>query len=368
MNSLILKLKAYKSFFIVYVPVASIVFVTAFLMLVYPHTAADGIRNGLSLCLETVIPSLFPFMFAVTLIYDIGCFSFFAVGGEKITSLLFRLPGVALPIMLMSFTGGFPVGASLIEKAYEDGKLTSSQACRMLLFCVNPGPAFTVSVIGSSIIGSVRAGAVIYFSVTASSLILALISRFFAEDEIVISRKNEVRIPSVNASLLTDVITKCTVSMAGICVCILVFCCISSLLQVLIPDGDFCMFFSMLSEVTNGAVVASDNFSLPAVSAITSFAGFCVHFQVLPVIIKLRLKYRIFLAVRIISAALSGVITAFLSSVLPQYCSVVSLGIKPETASLDVSLPVCVWLMVMCGLFLVGDNYVVSKKLLKNKA
>lgn len=362
-NSAVYKLKENKSFYLVFVPTVTLVFVFAFLMLIYPQVAADGVKKGISLCLETVIPALFPFMFAVTLIYDIGIFNIFIQCADGLMYRLFRLPGVALPIMLMSFLGGFPVGAILIEKAFEDGELTSARAQRMLMFCVNPGPAFTVSVIGVGIIGSAKAGAVIYISVTLSSLIVAFLSRFIDTEPVSLNVKRKNSALLCNASVLSGVIGKATKSMANICVSILVFSCIDSLTEILFSSEGLSIYFGMLSEVTNGVITASEHFSLPVVAAVVSFSGLCVHFQVLPVILKLKLKYRLFFAIRVLTAALSCMLSFAMLQIFPQYDSVISLGIKPQNASLEVPFPVCVWLMVMCGLFLIGDNYILSKKL-----
>lgn len=362
-NTKILKLKANKGFFFVFVPAATVVFIIAFLMLSYPHIAAEGVKKGLSLCLDTVIPSLFPFMFIVTLIYDMGIFTFFSASASEMMYALFRLPGVALPIMLMSLLGGYPVGATLIEKAYDEGGLTLSQAERMLSFCINPGPAFTVSVIGAGVIGSVKAGVIIYISVTVSALIIAFLSRFFDNEDMYVFEKQAKNNVICDASVLSKAINKSTRSMVSICACILVFSCLNGLTEKLLNNKDILMYFGMLSEVTNGVIIASYNFSLPVIAAVVSFGGFCVHFQVLPVILKLKLRYRLFLVIRVLSAALSCTVAFALIRIFPQYSSVVSLGTKPQSATLEVSFPVCVWLMVMCGLFLIGDNYILSKKL-----
>ena len=39
-----------------------------FLLIVDSHTAAAGVREGLELCIRTLIPSLFPFMFLAMLL------------------------------------------------------------------------------------------------------------------------------------------------------------------------------------------------------------------------------------------------------------------------------------------------------------
>ena len=156
--------------------------------------------------------------------------------------------------------------------------------------------------------------------------------------------------------------------MLNICAWIIVFSCINGLSEGLLKNDTFLLFFKMISEVTNGAITACENFSLPIISAVISFAGFCVHFQIMPCIVKLRMKYKYFLAVRALSAALSCALTFLLMRLFPQYSAVVALGEKPQLTSFNVSFPVCVWLMFMCGLFIIGDNYILEKKTGKTKS
>lgn len=361
-ENIIKKLKENKAFYLNFVPAMSVLFLSASLLLIYPEFSSQGVKNGLSVCLDTVIPSLFPFLLVTTAAYDTGAFNGLSAKAEKITSFLFSLPGIAFPIILMSLLGGFPVGASLIEKAFEKGELTVNQARRMLMFCVNPGPAFTVTAIGVCVLGSKQAGAIIYFSVTLSSLIIGILSRFLSSEEPVININKKTESLCCNASVLTASVSSVTTKMLNICSWIIIFSCINCLSENLVKNDDFLLYFKMLSEVTNGAITACEHFSLPIISAVISFAGFCVHFQIMPCIVKLRMKYKYFLAVRAFSAALTCAITFLLINIFPQHRAVISLGEKPQTTSFNVSFPVCVWLMFMCGLFIIGDNYILSKK------
>ena len=358
--------KQNKLFLTFILPITLIIFTLFSLLLLYPAIAADGIKKGLSVCLETIIPSLFPFILLTNLAYDAGIFDIFSKKADRITGFLFSLNGAALPIIIMSFIGGYPIGAAMIEKSFERGELSSSQAKRMLMFCVNPGPAFTVSAIGASLLNSAKSGVIIYASVSFSSLLVGVLSRFLINDEEPFNsyKKNEAAYESISA--VTSAINLSIKAMANICVWVIVFSCIGELVENLTDNETLLMYFRMFSEVTGGVVTAGKNFSLPVISAVVSFAGFCVHLQVAPCIIKLHMKYKFFLAIRILCAALSSAVTYTLLKLFPVYITTVSLGVKPQSASLKVPFPVCAWLLIMCGLFIVGDNYIVRKKQFNN--
>lgn len=362
MNTIIREFRKNKTLYTFYLPVTVVLFILSFLLLGYPQAAADGVKSGLRLCLETVVPSLFPFLLVSTVAFETGVFNSLPLKAERLTRLLFALPSVSLPIIAMSLVGGYPVGAGLIEKAFERGELTASEAGRLMMFCVNPGPAFAVSAVGSAALGSRRAGLILYIGAVLASLIIGLLSRFFAGSDSVTKYAAEKSTVCRSTYALTDAINSSTRAMLNICIWVIIFSCLGSLAVKLGIKGGFLLFFKMVSEVTGGAITAGEHFSLPVIAAVISFGGFCVHFQILPVIFRLRIRYSRFLAVRILSAAISCALVYLFINIFPDYVSVISLGTKPHTASAQVSFPVCVWLMIMCGLFIIGDNYVINKK------
>ena len=98
-----------------------------FLTLINPTASKNGITNGLLLCGNVIIPSLFPFTVFSQLAYNTLCevnskrtdFAFLKV---------FRLNFSGFLILLMSLIGGYPVGAKLISKAYDNGKISRHNA------------------------------------------------------------------------------------------------------------------------------------------------------------------------------------------------------------------------------------------------
>ena len=139
-----------KLFYFTYVPFVSAISLLGFTLLCYPAASVEGVKEGIGICTNVLIPSLFPFLLISHLFVESGALCF----RNKIVSwfmrVFFALPGSAFPIILLSFIGGFPVGAILIKNAYEKGAINESEGQRMLLFCVNPGPAFTFITVGSN--------------------------------------------------------------------------------------------------------------------------------------------------------------------------------------------------------------------------
>ena len=90
-------------------------------------TALDGASEGVVLCLQTLIPGLFPF---------------FVLSGM----LTAAMPRGGL--MLSGILGGYPVGARNAAESWRNGQLSKEAAERMAVLCNCPGPAFIFGVAG----------------------------------------------------------------------------------------------------------------------------------------------------------------------------------------------------------------------------
>jgi len=111
------------------------------------ETALKGAQDGVMLCIQTIIPSLFPFFYISGLINR----SLLGFSGKALRPLgrLCGIPSGAEPLLLLGLIGGYPVGAQAISRAYQAGCIRKQDAERMLGFCSNAGPAFIFGMAGS---------------------------------------------------------------------------------------------------------------------------------------------------------------------------------------------------------------------------
>ncbi len=111
-------------------------------------TAIQAVKEGMELCLQVLIPSIFPFLFLSILVTS-------AISGIQIRILRpltsrMHIPPGAESIFLMGILGGYPVGAQCISHAVESGSISRETGNRMLSFCNNAGPSFIFG-IGSNL-------------------------------------------------------------------------------------------------------------------------------------------------------------------------------------------------------------------------
>ena len=349
-------------FYFVFIPFLTLIFIIMMLLMCYPSVASAGVKNGVEICLNMLIPSLFPFMFFSSIISNTVPFNFKSKGIRRLTRFVFGLPGESLPIIIMSLIGGFPVGAYLVKDAYEDGRLSSREGKRMLLFCVNPGLAFSFSMLGNTLFSSSRIGLIIFAVSVISSVFLGILARFFEEGEDYQKNRAGTSEHIHISKIAADTMNNCIRSMVTVCVWVIIFSCISSLVEALPLAKGTSDFLNMISEVTNGSIVAKNDYSFPVLCGVVGFGGFCIHMQIMPALTKLKLKYKYFFCSRILCCAMNSVLAFFFMKIFPLETEVSVLTEKPQKAAVFSSVPLCVFLMIMCGLFVLGDGYTVWKK------
>lgn len=121
------------------------------LLILDAKTGIQGAKDGLELCIRSIIPSLLPFFVLSIMLTN-------ALSGVKIPLLqplekLLRIPAGSGSIFLIGILGGYPVGAQAIAQSYKDGSITRIDAERMLGFCSNAGPSFLIGIIACQFSG-----------------------------------------------------------------------------------------------------------------------------------------------------------------------------------------------------------------------
>ena len=118
----------------------------AFLVLILDaKTALQGAYEGLNLCIQAVIPSLFPFFVLSVILTN-------ALIGRRFPILwavrrFCGMPDGSESLLVVGLLGGYPTGAQAVAQAYQTGRLERQDALRLLGFCSNAGPAFLFGMI-----------------------------------------------------------------------------------------------------------------------------------------------------------------------------------------------------------------------------
>jgi len=148
-----------------------------FVMIAASAQTVAACREGLRLCVELILPSLFPFFVLSALLGKLGLPDLLGKRLAPLGEELFHVSGAGCTAFFMGLLGGYPLGAAYIAALAESGQVSDREASRLLAFCNNSGPAFFVGALGTGVFGSVRIGLLLYAVHTAAALLTGILFR-----------------------------------------------------------------------------------------------------------------------------------------------------------------------------------------------
>lgn len=109
-------------------------------------TALQGASEGVTMCIQTLIPSLFPFFVLSNVITS-------TLSSQKLPFLrpigkIFQIPEGSEFLLAVGFLGGYPVGARNVSQLYRNQHLSKSDAEGMIMICNQAGPSFLFGIVG----------------------------------------------------------------------------------------------------------------------------------------------------------------------------------------------------------------------------
>ncbi len=118
-----------------------------------------SIGNSLQMCIQILIPSLFPFFVLSGMILDFG---------------IDLLPPAVSAFLIGQFCG-FPLGTRTVSALYQQEKISQRQAEALLMCTANLSPAFIVMIIGETILENKTLGYILLLCQSICSLMLFIV-------------------------------------------------------------------------------------------------------------------------------------------------------------------------------------------------
>lgn len=323
-----------------------IILICAFFMIIQPQATVQAASQGLLLWYSIVLPALLPFFIVAELLVKIRFINFMGVLMEPIMRPLFRLPGCSSLVVVMGFTSGFPVGAVLTRKLYDQQQLSAEEAERLLVFTNNPSPLFILGAVGIGMLGNPSAGYLLAFSQYLSNFLLGIMLRCKAAKPAsptkknasgwkaacqAISTRSEERLSI--ASMLGDAIRNSLGNIMAVGGFIIVFSVLTRMLSqwglIDVMAGFVIRFLNIFSldysqiygicmgifEMTLGAKTVAANASsnsltvLMAISAILALSGISIIAQVMSIMAGTPVRLSFYLLSRLLQIIMACTIT-----------------------------------------------------------
>ncbi|MCI8594770.1 MAG: sporulation protein [Oscillospiraceae bacterium] len=203
----------------------------ALLLILRPQESAEAARQGLALCGQVIIPSLFPFFVLSSLVVSLGFTKTLGKALEGLMRPLFRLSGPCASALVLGLVGGYPVGARTAAELYQSGQCSKEETERLLAFCNNCGPAFIFGMVGAGLFGNPLTGVLLWVVHAASALCVGLLFRFRgAPDEAARSHPASGAAPARFSAAFPEAVKSALTSTLNICAFVVFFTVILRLL------------------------------------------------------------------------------------------------------------------------------------------
>ncbi|MCI8422445.1 MAG: sporulation protein [Lawsonibacter sp.] len=326
-------------------------------LILWPEEAITAMRDGLKLCGNVIVPSLFPFFVLSSLVVELGMSRYLGKLLAPVMVPLFRVNGSCAAALALGFVGGYPVGAKTAIQLYQKGQCSKAEAERLLAFCNNCGPAFILGVVGTGVFGSGTAGLLLYLAHLLASLAVGLLFRFYQPEEGPLPVRGGAQFQTASFSAaFTRSVTGSLRSTLNICAFILFF---SVVIRVLTISGLLTAAASLLaallaplglsqiwaqrlltgllelssgvSSLTSGAL--SSRLSMAAF--LLGWAGVSVHCQVMAFLGESGLSFKTYLTGKLLHGGLSAVLIAWLFRLFPRPASAYLIEQTEAIARLD---------------------------------
>lgn len=354
-------------------------------LVVFPKDTVDAAGNGVKLCFNVIIPSLFPFFVLSTMIVELGITRFMGRVLQPVMRPVFNVGGACAAAFVLGFVGGYPVGAKTVITLYENGSCSRAEAERLLSFCNNSGPAFIFGVVGAGIFSSSAVGIMLYLAHTLASVLVGIMFRHWGSAE---EKRKGARLPQAPpkrfAAAFTDSVKSAFQTTLNICGFVIFFTVIIKVLflsgllpllagavgSVFAPFGlDKIWAERLLTgviELTSGVsslAGASSEFtrSMAMAAFMLGWAGLSVHCQVLSFIGDSGLSVRTYIYGKILQGAISAALAYFTARIfvlreIPAVYLAQQVKMYAEVDFVSAFLMSCLSAGILLLLFLVGSR------------
>lgn len=275
--------------------------------------AAEAVRRGIELCLGSVIPALFPFFTASSLLISLGA-SRAARWLARPFHALFRCPGAGAAAFLLGAVGGTPVGASCVAALVRRRELSAEAGGRLLAFCNNASPSFALGVVGLGVFGSVRAGAYLYLIHIAAAVLVGVLLR--GRDGDAPDVRYRAPPPERFLPALLSAVQGAAVSILRVCAFVVFSLVLLSLVES--AEAPLPPWAAGFLELTNGVLrLPPTRSGFLTAAALMGWGGLSVHGQTAAVMSGSGVKMTHYLVGKVLQSTLSLPLAAAVWHVMP---------------------------------------------------
>lgn len=301
-------------------------------LLIFPKAAAEAVKDGLIMCGQVIIPSLFPFFIATNLLNELGASKLISNALAPFGARL-GISGHGVSAFIIGVTGGYPLGAAYTARLRSQGLISREEASRLLIFCNNSGPAFIVGAAGIGVFSSAAVGFFLYAVHILSALSFGIMICPKAPCDICYDE--DIFAPVSFSAAITASVRRSADSVIGVCAFVIAFSALNGVLdgmditRILAGELSYRLgaelswcraLLSGILELGNGiggmAGLDIRPLNLALAAFILSWGGFSVHFQTLAMISGTDIKTARYMIGRLMIALMAASLSLLSTSIV----------------------------------------------------
>ena len=330
-----------KKYIIKDIIIITVIFLIMLVIIINPKHYSKVFLYGLTLFSTSVLPGLFPFMILTRILISLNAIKSVTKVFASPMRKLFNSPDISSFVMIISIISGYPIGAKLISDLYESNAITKQEAENTLTYSMSSGPIFIIGTVGAILLGSVKAGVIIFISHIISNFITGIILTRTKKNKHLQQQEEKTPYTLPNHSINEIISQSMQSSIQSILVVggfITIFYCLIEILfslkiidfigypikllftQINVEPQIFRGVLSGIIEVTRGIKELSVYFlESPIIiaslcSAIISFSGLSIILQSSALLIKTKIKTRFLIKCKLIHSIICFIICFLLCS------------------------------------------------------
>ena len=247
----------------------------AALLLIYPETALNAALSAAHGWYTSVAPALFPFMTLMPLLTCPDSIRTWERLLGRLMRPLLNLPGAAAPAIVIALTAGSPAGAHAAVRICSEARMSRAQLERLIGCTCGFSPAFLITGVGVSMLGSASDGMLLLRAQILSQLTLLFLTRHTRPD---------LPLPPVPESTQPEPIRSAVLNVLAVCGYMIVFAVAAAILARLLRSPDvglaaLCLLDAPSAARSIASLPLSREVKLLSISAVTASGGLCAAVQ-----------------------------------------------------------------------------------------
>lgn len=170
------------------------------LMLFFPGAYLESALRGLAIWWDVLFPSLFPFFIISEMMLGFGIVHLFGTLMDPLMKPLFRIPGSGGFVAAMGYVSGYPIGAKLTAKLWEQNMVTRDEGERLVAFTTSSDPIFLIGAVSVGFFHDPKIAVILAASHYGGGFLIGLLMRFHGKQSATPDGSNASRMAPKSAA------------------------------------------------------------------------------------------------------------------------------------------------------------------------